>query len=158
MWCASQQCTCSQVVYQSDIHFVAWTSLALCFSDLSGPAERQSTLRQAWESPSQSPALRGTPGTTRKVAGKKSLGMSLSVPIQWMYCCMGCSELRITVHVSLLALYEERSSHLLHCSSACVDTSASDRSMELSEIDARLSALQEFMKKSLASRTQTGVS
>lgn len=43
-------------------------------------------------------------------------------------------------------------------SPACADTSASDRSMELSEIDARLSALQEFMKKSLASRTQTGVS
>jgi len=43
-------------------------------------------------------------------------------------------------------------------SPACADTSASDRSMELSEIDARLSALQEFMKKSLASRTQTGIS
>lgn len=38
------------------------------------------------------------------------------------------------------------------------DTSISDRSMELSEIDARLSALQEFMKKSLASRKQPGIS
>jgi hypothetical protein len=31
----------------------------------------------------------------------------------------------------------------------------SDRSMELSEIDARLNALQEFMKKSLNTRAQT---
>lgn len=141
----------------TDYLTISYRSVNFCnVSHFSGPAKRQSALRQAWASPHQSPALRATPGTTRKGAAKKNLGGNLSVYIQWMnYCVVVVDQVTVCGSCVMWGMFILS---LPSPSPACADTSASDRSMELSEIDARLSALQEFMKKSLASRTQTGVS
>ena len=84
-----QTCRAGHVMYLMMVHLFTgcktigksicfgMLTLTVYFSDSSGSAKRQSTGRQAWESPSQSPALRGTPGTTRKVASKKALGTVL---------------------------------------------------------------------------------
>ena len=73
----------------TDYLTISYRSVNFCnVSHFSGPAKRQSTLRQAWASPHQSPALRATPGTTRRGAAKKNLGGNLSVHIQWMNYCV----------------------------------------------------------------------